>query len=162
MSIKKRGKDRKPRHIWTIEEKEYLTNIARLTWKFFKDNITEENNYLICAILSCWEKAGADEKQALWQKCRHGKQGQPSKTVPNANISRYIKADPWRTGTAYSLFSSSESCAGSCWSTPLSPLPASASPWTGQSPWAGGGGSACLHSRCCRARSCDGHGSSRP
>ena len=31
-----------------IEEKEYLTNIARLTWKFFKDNITEENNYLIC------------------------------------------------------------------------------------------------------------------
>ena len=28
------------------DEKEYLLNIGKSTWQFFKDNINEENNYL--------------------------------------------------------------------------------------------------------------------
>ncbi len=39
---------KKNNHKLKKDEQEYLTNIARLTWKFFKENIKEENNYLIC------------------------------------------------------------------------------------------------------------------
>ena len=86
MSIKKRGKDRKPRHIWTIEEKEYLIQICK------------KNDYdTILKMMNNKFKYSFDRKQIISFMKRNKLKSEAIK-----NNGRFSKGmTPWNKGLSY-------------------------------------------------------------
>ena len=86
MSIKKRGKDRKPRHIWIIEEKEYLIQICK------------KNDYdTILKMMNNKFKYSFDRKQIISFMKRNKLKSEAIK-----NNGRFSKGmTPWNKGLSY-------------------------------------------------------------